>query len=108
MNWTLVLNSLLVSGIATAGAVGGGFFAALWLAGLEARWWPAFFAAAVAALDMAGDVFPGVGGVAAGTSRPVGGGPATARRGAAALAVAAAGGNEPDAGGDSDVRAGPE
>ena len=50
MNWTLVLNSLLVSGAATAGAVAGGFFAALWLAGLEARWRPAFFAAAVAAL----------------------------------------------------------
>ena len=52
MNWTLVFNSLLVSGTATVGAVGGGFFAALWLAGLEARWRPAFFAAAVVALAL--------------------------------------------------------
>ncbi|MGA2543577.1 MAG: 6-bladed beta-propeller [Verrucomicrobiota bacterium] len=52
MNWTLVFNSLLVSGAATVGAVGGGFFAALWLAGLEARWRPAFFAAAAVALAL--------------------------------------------------------
>ena len=52
MNWTLVLNSLLVSGAATVGAVGGGFCAALWLAGLEARWRLAFFAAAVVALAL--------------------------------------------------------
>ena len=52
MNWTLVLNSLLVSGSATAGAVGGGLFAAIWLAGLEARWRAAFFAAAVVALAL--------------------------------------------------------
>jgi len=52
MNWTLVLNSLLVSGAATAGAVAGGFLAALWLAGLEARWRLAFLAAAAVALAL--------------------------------------------------------
>ncbi len=52
MNWPLVCNSLLVSGAATVGAVAGGFFAALWLAGLAARWRPAFFAGAVVALAL--------------------------------------------------------
>ena len=52
MNWTLVFNSLLVSGAATAGAVGGGLLAALWVAGLGARWRLAFLAAAVAALAL--------------------------------------------------------
>ena len=52
MNWTLVWNSLLVSGAATIGAVAGGFFAALWLAGLPARWRPAVFAAAALALAL--------------------------------------------------------
>jgi ABC-type Fe3+ transport system permease subunit/DNA-binding beta-propeller fold protein YncE len=52
MNWPLVFNSLLVSGAATAGAVVGGFFAALFLAGLEARWRTFFTAAAVLALAL--------------------------------------------------------
>ena len=50
MNWPLVFNSLLVSGAATLFAVAGGFGAALFLAGLEARWRTAFLAAAVLAL----------------------------------------------------------
>ena len=50
MNWPLVFNSLLVSGAATLFAVAGGFGAALFLAGLEARWRTAFLAAAVVAL----------------------------------------------------------
>jgi ABC-type Fe3+ transport system permease subunit/DNA-binding beta-propeller fold protein YncE len=50
MNWTLLLNSLLVSGAATAGAVSAGFFAALWLATLEGRRRTALFAAAAVAL----------------------------------------------------------
>jgi len=52
MNWTLVCNSLLVSGAATLGAVAAGFLAALWLAGLERRWRMAFFAAAAVALAL--------------------------------------------------------
>jgi ABC-type Fe3+ transport system permease subunit/sugar lactone lactonase YvrE len=50
MNWPLVYNSLLVSGAATAAAVAGGFFAALFLAGLGARGRTCFLAAAVIAL----------------------------------------------------------
>jgi ABC-type Fe3+ transport system permease subunit/streptogramin lyase len=38
MFWGLLKNSLLVSGLATAGAVVLGFLAALWLAGLPPRW----------------------------------------------------------------------
>ena len=52
MNWTLVCNSLLVSGAATVGAVAAGFLAALWLAGLATRWRLAFFAAAAVALAL--------------------------------------------------------
>ncbi|MGD1085573.1 MAG: 6-bladed beta-propeller [Verrucomicrobiota bacterium] len=50
MNWPLVCNSLLVSGAATAGAAAGGGVAALFAAGLEARWRTLLFAAAVVAL----------------------------------------------------------
>ena len=38
MNWQLLQNSLLVSALATAGAVTSGFIASLWLAGLSRRW----------------------------------------------------------------------
>lgn len=38
MNWPLFQNSLFVSALATASSVAMGFLAALWLAGLEARW----------------------------------------------------------------------
>ena len=38
VNWTLLQNSLLVSGLTTVLSVGLGLVAALWLAGLETRW----------------------------------------------------------------------
>ncbi|MDB6025796.1 MAG: repeat containing protein [Verrucomicrobiales bacterium] len=38
MNWALIFNSLCVSATATAASVVLGFFAALWLMGLEPRW----------------------------------------------------------------------
>src|SRR6266545_5793009 len=38
MNWTLLKNSLLVSGLTTLLAVALGFFVALFLAGLDRRW----------------------------------------------------------------------
>jgi ABC-type Fe3+ transport system permease subunit/DNA-binding beta-propeller fold protein YncE len=50
MNWTLLHKSLLVGSMATVLAVGIGFVAALWLAGLEARWQTLFLAAAAIAL----------------------------------------------------------
>lgn len=52
MNWLLLKNSLLVSGLAAVGAVGFGFFAALWAAGLGRRARGVFVALAVAALAM--------------------------------------------------------
>jgi len=53
MNWALLLNSLCVSGVATIASVAGGGMAALWCAGLEARWRTVFLVAAVIAM-----VFP--------------------------------------------------
>jgi len=53
VNWTLVWNSLLVSGAATIGAVAGGFFAALWLAGLPALTRTIFVLRAVAGFTSA-------------------------------------------------------
>jgi ABC-type Fe3+ transport system permease subunit/sugar lactone lactonase YvrE len=50
MNWTLLVNSVLVSALATALAVALGLAAALWLAGLETRWRARWFGVAVAAL----------------------------------------------------------
>src|SRR5438876_4990191 len=38
MNWTLLINSLLVSALTTLLAVASGFFVALFLAGLKGRW----------------------------------------------------------------------
>lgn len=52
MNWLLLKNSLLVSGLAAVGAVGFGFFAALWAAGLSRRTRGVFVALAVAAVAM--------------------------------------------------------
>jgi len=52
MNWTLLQNSLLVSALATLLAVALGFIAALWLAGLEARWRMRWLAAAIVALSL--------------------------------------------------------
>lgn len=50
MNWPLVFNSLIVSGLAAFFGVAGGFLAALWFAGMEGRWRSVFFAGAVVAL----------------------------------------------------------
>ncbi len=52
MNWTLLQNSLLVSALATVLSVALGFAAALWLAGLEARWRMRWLAAAIIALSL--------------------------------------------------------
>lgn len=52
MTWTLLQNSLLVSGLATLASVSLGCLAALWLAGLELRWRQWFLAAAVTALAL--------------------------------------------------------
>ena len=52
MNWPLLQNSLLVAGTTTAGAVGFGLIAALWLAGLESRWRHVFLALAIVALAL--------------------------------------------------------
>ena len=50
MNWTLLQNSLLVSALTTLLSVSLGFVAALWLAGLEARWRNRFLLVAIVAL----------------------------------------------------------
>jgi len=52
MNWLLLKNSLLVGGLTTLLAVGLGFVAALWLAGLETRWRSGFLAVALVALAL--------------------------------------------------------
>lgn len=52
MNWTLLQNSLLVSGLATLLSVAFGLTAAFWLAGLETRWRTRWMAAAIAALAL--------------------------------------------------------
>ncbi|MBM3833074.1 MAG: ABC transporter permease subunit [Verrucomicrobia bacterium] len=49
MNWALLHNSLLVSGLTTVASVIFGFMGALWLAGLEARLRNGFLAAAAVA-----------------------------------------------------------
>lgn len=52
MNWHLLINSLLVSAVATALAGLLGFLAALWLAGLEERWQRRLLALTIAALAL--------------------------------------------------------
>jgi len=52
MNWLLLKNSLLVSGLTTLLAESLGFIAALWLAGLAPRWRGCFLALAVVALAL--------------------------------------------------------
>src|ERR1051325_7364000 len=52
MNWTLLQNSLLVSGAATAAALALGVLAALCVAGLDGPWRSAAFALSVVALVM--------------------------------------------------------
>ncbi len=52
MNWVLLQNSLLVSGLATLLAVSFGIVAALWLAGLPRHWRSGFLAAAIVALAL--------------------------------------------------------
>jgi len=52
LNWFLLKNSLLVSGLATTGAVLFGLTAALWLAGLPRPWRNLFFALAVVDLAL--------------------------------------------------------
>ena len=52
MNWLLLKNSLLVSGLTTLLAEGLGFLAALWLAGLAPRWRSCVLALAVTALAL--------------------------------------------------------
>jgi ABC-type Fe3+ transport system permease subunit/DNA-binding beta-propeller fold protein YncE len=52
MNWLLLKNSLLVSGLTTLLAASFGFVAALWLAGLEGRWRNRLLAVAVMALAL--------------------------------------------------------
>jgi iron(III) transport system permease protein len=52
MNWTLLQNSLLVSGLATIFSLGIGFAAALWLGALGPKWRNGFLAGAVAALAL--------------------------------------------------------
>jgi len=52
MNWLLLKNSLLVSGLATFLAVSFGLVAALWLTGLPGRWRNRLLAVAVAALAL--------------------------------------------------------
>jgi len=52
VNWLLLKNSLLVGGLTTLLAASFGFAAALWLAGLEARWRNRLLAVAVTALAL--------------------------------------------------------
>jgi ABC-type Fe3+ transport system permease subunit/streptogramin lyase len=52
MNWLLLKNSLLVSGLTALLAASFGFLAALWLAGLERRWRHRLLAVAVVALAL--------------------------------------------------------
>jgi ABC-type Fe3+ transport system permease subunit/DNA-binding beta-propeller fold protein YncE len=52
MNWLLLKNSLLVGGLTTLMAVSLGLVAALWFAGLEARWRNRFLAVAMMALAL--------------------------------------------------------
>src|SRR5207245_2675901 len=52
MNWLLLKNSLLVSGMTTLLAVGFGFLSALWLAGLNNPWRRLFLILAVTALAL--------------------------------------------------------
>jgi ABC-type Fe3+ transport system permease subunit len=52
VNWLLLKNSLLVAGLTTVLAVGSGFLASLWLAGLPTRWRNAFLALAVMTLAL--------------------------------------------------------
>jgi len=52
MNWLLLKNSLLVSGLTTLLSVGFGFLAALWLAGMERRWRARWLALAIVALAL--------------------------------------------------------
>lgn len=52
MNWTLLQNSLLVSGLTTLLSVALGFMAALWLAGLSAGWRARWLALAIIALSL--------------------------------------------------------
>ncbi|HZV35725.1 MAG TPA: 6-bladed beta-propeller [Verrucomicrobiae bacterium] len=52
MNWTLLLNSLLVSGLATLLSVVFGLAAALWLAGLTPRWRARWLGVSVIALSL--------------------------------------------------------
>jgi ABC-type Fe3+ transport system permease subunit/DNA-binding beta-propeller fold protein YncE len=52
MNWPLLQNSLLVASTTTALAVGFGFVAAVWAAGLAARWRTAFLALAIVAIAL--------------------------------------------------------
>src|SRR5436309_8483509 len=50
MNWSLLLNSLAVSGAATLFSVSAGFFAGLWLVALAPAWRKRLLAAAIIAL----------------------------------------------------------
>jgi ABC-type Fe3+ transport system permease subunit/DNA-binding beta-propeller fold protein YncE len=52
MNWTLLQNSLLVSGLTTLLSVMLGFCAALWLAGLENNWRIRWLTVAIVALSL--------------------------------------------------------
>jgi len=52
MNWLLLQNSLLVSGLTTALAVVMGYLGALWLAGLDQRWRNIFLLLAIVALAL--------------------------------------------------------
>ena len=52
VNWALLQNSLLVSGLTTLCSVGVGLMAALWLAGLERAWQNRILAAAILALAL--------------------------------------------------------
>ncbi len=52
MNWPLLINSLLVSGLTTLLAVSFGFFAALWMTSLEKKWRNCFLAVAIIALAL--------------------------------------------------------
>ena len=52
MSWSLLRNSLLVSGFTTLLAVSGGFLAALWLASLPTRWRQGLLAAAIVAFAL--------------------------------------------------------
>src|SRR2546427_11494390 len=52
MSWSLLRNSLLVSGFTTLLAVSCGFLAALWLASLPTRWRQGLLAAAIVAFGL--------------------------------------------------------